>query len=105
MKKIALYVLTLMVLLSLTTTAIAKEAYSQQVEIDASVVVASAPASGFDTGLGMTFGVGAMVDKNLQVRGEISYFSWDATEFGVQCRLYPCSCLRGGQILHTDPGQ
>jgi opacity protein-like surface antigen len=83
MKRIAIFALAAIVLLGLTTTAIAKEAPSPQMEIDASLVVASAPASGFDTGLGMTFGVGAMVDKNLQVRGEISYFSWSATEFGV----------------------
>jgi len=83
MKKIALFALAAIVLLSLTTAAFAKEASSQQMEIDASLVVASAPASGFDTGLGVTFGAGVMVDKNLQARAEFSYFSWSATEFGV----------------------
>ena len=85
MKRIALFALTAIFLLGLTTTAFAKEASSQQVEIDASLVLATAPASGFDTGVGVTFGAGVMlpqIDKNLQARAEFSYFSWSATEFG-----------------------
>lgn len=79
--------------LVITVTAFAKEKESsstssspQGTEIDVSLVVASAPASGFDTGAGITFGLGTMLpqfDKNLQGRIEISYFSWSASEFGV----------------------
>ncbi len=88
MKKIALLILVVLVLLGMTATAFAKtvESYQQGVEVDASLVVASAPASGFDTGVGVTFGAGTMlpqIDRNLQGRVELSYFSWSATEFGV----------------------
>ncbi len=90
MKRIALLMLVVLVL-GMTATAFAKtkessSPYQQGVEVDASLVVASAPASGFDTGVGVTFGAGTMlpqIDRNLQGRVELSYFSWSATEFGV----------------------
>jgi len=91
MKKIVFVALVALAFLDLTATAFAKEAKSsgsssQGVEMDASLVVASAPASGFDTGLGVNFGLGVrlpQIDKNLQARVDLSYISWSATEFDV----------------------
>ncbi len=88
MKKIILITLAVFVVFGMTTTAFAKSSGSSSpgVEIDGSLVLATAPASGFDSGVGVTFGAGMMlpqINKDLQGRVEISYFSWSATEFGV----------------------
>ena len=83
--------LVVFVLLGMTVTAFAKDASSsgsssKGTEFDFSVVLASSPASGFNDGIGVTFGLGTMLpqfDKNLQGRIELSYFSWSASELGV----------------------
>src|SRR5574342_972153 len=89
MKRFVLITLAALIACCITATAFAKSAgspSSQDVEVDGSLAVASAPASGFDTGLGVTFGFGAMlpqISRNLQGRVEFSYYEWDATQFGL----------------------
>lgn len=85
MKRIIVIALTALMTLGLTVPAFAKEGRSD-VEVDGSVVLATAPASGFDTGFGVTVGVGAMlpqIDKNLQGRFDLSYFTWSDSQFGI----------------------
>ncbi len=91
MKRLVIMLFVVTVLLGTTVTAFGKEtassgSSSKGTEFDFSVVLASSPASGFNDGVGMTFGLGMMLpqfDKNLQGRIELSYFSWSASEFGV----------------------
>ncbi len=90
MKRFVLIALAASVVFGMTATAFAKSARSsgssEGAEIDGSLVLATAPASGFDAGIGVTFGFGAMlpqINRDLQGRAEISYFSWSATQFGV----------------------
>jgi hypothetical protein len=94
MKRIVLTVLIVLVLLGMTATAFAKtkktssssdSSAPEGLEVDASLVLATAPASGFDTGIGVNIGAGMMlpqIDKNLQGRVEISYLTWSASELG-----------------------
>ncbi len=90
MKKFILITLAALVLCGMTGTAFARSTGSSSsqpdMEVDGSLVLASSPASGFDTGYGVTFGFGTMLpqlNKDLQGRVEISYFTWSASEFGV----------------------
>ncbi len=89
MKRFALITLAALIVCSIIATAFARPAgaaSSQGVEVDGSLAVASAPASGFDAGFGVTFGFGMMlpqVNKDLQGRVEFSYYEWSATEFGI----------------------
>jgi opacity protein-like surface antigen len=93
MKRLTSVVLAVFLVLCITTAASAESSKKSSssvkvgdLEVDASLVLASAPASDFNTTLGLTIGVGKMlpqIDKNLQGRVEISYFSWSASEFGV----------------------
>jgi hypothetical protein len=87
MKRMAIITFAAFITLGMTAPAFAKVGSSTSggAEIDGSVVLATAPASGFDTGFGVTVGGGAMlpqIDRNLQGRIDISYFKWTASEFG-----------------------
>jgi len=111
MKRFALISLAALIVCGMTATAFAKSAgssSSQDVEVDGSLAVASAPASGFDTGFGVTFGFGMMlpqINKNLQGRIELSYYEWSATEFGddVTYKRVPID-IGGRFFLPTQSG-
>jgi Outer membrane protein beta-barrel domain len=111
MKKFALIALAALIVCSITATAFAKSAgssSSQNVEVDGSLVLASAPASGFDTGFGVTFGFGMMlpqINKDLQGRIELSYVEWSATELGVDVTYKRVPVDIGGRFyLPTQSG-
>jgi hypothetical protein len=112
MKKFALITLaTLIACSSITTTVYAKATgspYSQDTEVDGSIAVASAPASGFDTGWGVTFGFGMMlpqINRDLQGRVELSYYEWSATEFGSDVTYKRVPVDIGGRFfLPTQSG-
>jgi hypothetical protein len=111
MKRFALITLAALIVTSMTATVFAKSARSsssQDVEVDGSLAVATAPASGFDTGLGVTFGFGAMlpqINKNLQGRVEFSYYEWSATQFGLDVTYKRVPVDLGGRFfLPTQSG-
>lgn len=111
MKRFALITLAVLIVCSITATAFAKSAgssSSQNVEVDGSLALASAPASGFDTGFGVTFGFGTMlpqINKDLQGRVELSYYEWSATEFGVDVTYKRVPVDIGGRFfLPTQSG-
>ncbi len=108
MKRFALITLAALIVCSITATAFAKSAgssSSQDVEVDGSLAMASAPASGFDTGFGVTFGFGTMLKKDLQGRVELSYYEWSATEFGVDVTYKRVPVDIGGRFfLPTQSG-
>jgi opacity protein-like surface antigen len=88
MKRIEIITLAAFITLSMTAPAFAKAgtSSSQDTEVDGSFVLATAPAAGFDTGFGVTFGAGTIlnqIDRNLQGRVDISYLTWSASQFGV----------------------
>jgi opacity protein-like surface antigen len=104
MKRIAIITLAALITLSMTAPAFAKAgtSTSQDTEIDGSVVLATAPASGFDTGLGITVGAGTTlphIDKNLQGRVDISYFTWSASQFGVDVSYTRIPLLFSGRYF------
>jgi len=89
MKKIAAMVLATFVLLSAATAAFAKAKSSTDTrsmetgnfEVDGSFGFATGP-NDFDSGYGLNFGAGYMlteIDKNLQVRLDLSYFEFSYT--------------------------
>jgi hypothetical protein len=112
MKRFILITLAAFVLCGMTTTAFAKSTRSsssqQDTEVDGSLAIASAPASGFDTGFGVTFGVGMMlpqINRDLQGRIELSYFEWSASEFGVDVTYTRVPIAAGGRFfLPTQSG-
>ena len=111
MKRFVLIALTALIVSSITATAFAKSARSsssQDVEVDGSLAVASAPASGFDTGVGVIFGFGMMlpqISKDLQGRVEFSYYEWSATRFGLDVTYKRLPVDLGGRfILPTQSG-
>ena len=111
MKRFALITLATLIVCSITATAFAKSAgssSSQNVEVDGSLAVASAPASGFDTGFGVTFGFGMMlpqINKDFQGRVELSYYEWSATEFDVDVTYKRVPVDIGGRFfLPTQSG-
>ncbi len=111
MKRFTLITLAALIVCSVAATAFAKSAgssSSQDVEVDGSLAVASAPASGFDTGWGVTFGFGTMlpqIHKDLQGRIELSYFEWSASEFGVDVTYKRVPVDIGGRFfLPTQSG-
>src|SRR5512135_1365845 len=111
MKRFALITLAALIAWSITATAFAKStgsSSSQNVEVDGSLAVASAPASGFDTGIGVTFGFGMMlpqINKDFQGRVELSYYEWSATEFGVDVTYQRVPIDIGGRFfLPTQSG-
>jgi outer membrane protein with beta-barrel domain len=104
MKRISIITLAAFITLSMTAPAFAKagSSTSQDTELDASVVLASAPASGFDTGLGITVGAGTMlpqIDRNLQGRVDISYFTWSASQFGIDVSYTRVPLLFSGRYF------
>ena len=111
MKRFALITLAALIICSITATAFAKSAgssSSQNVEVDGSLAIASAPASGFDTGFGVTFGFGMMlpqINKDLQGRVELSYYEWSATQFDVDVTYKRVPVDIGGRFyLPTQSG-
>ncbi len=111
MKRFAPIMLAAIMVCSITATAFAKSAGSsspQGMEVDGSIAVASAPASGFDTGWGVTFGFGTMlpqINKDFQGRIELSYFEWSANEFGVDVTYKRVPVDIGGRFfLPTQSG-
>jgi hypothetical protein len=104
MKRIAIITLAAFITLSLTAPAFAKAGTttSQNMEVDGSVVLATAPAAGFGLGLGVTVGAGAMlpqINKNLQGRFDISYFTWSASEFGADVSYTRIPLLFSGRFI------
>jgi opacity protein-like surface antigen len=96
MKKFIILMLAAMLVLAAGTTVFAKSAKGAApagIEGDASLVFASAPASGFGTSVGLTIGAGMMLPsvENLQVRIDQSFFSWSQSEFGFDLKYtrYP----------------
>lgn len=87
MKKVVIVFIAALSLLVMTATAFARTSGSSQgAEVDASLVLATAPASGLDTGFGINIGAGMMlpqINRDLQGRVEFSYFSWSGSTFGV----------------------
>ena len=78
--------------------------------VDASLILASSPASGFDAGVGL--GVGATIDManqmrsrdvRLAIRGDVSYFSFDGDFFGIDLS-YRRLMMFGGPRLYFGPG-
>lgn len=83
MKKIMIITAAVLLAFSTGTQAFAKSEQVGNAEVDASLVWASAPASGFDSTIGLTIGGGAMVDKDIQARVDISFLTWSESFFGV----------------------
>ncbi|HEU0265069.1 MAG TPA: outer membrane beta-barrel protein [Geobacterales bacterium] len=71
--------LTLVLALSVVAPALAKQGDKT---LDASIDLATAPVSGFDSTLGFTVGFGYELEQELQLRGDISYYSYDQDFFG-----------------------
>ncbi len=85
MKKILIATLAVCIL-AFGATAFAASQQMGDKEVDASVVLGTAPVSGFNTGFGINVGGGMMLPQvapNLQGRVELSYMTWSASEFGV----------------------
>jgi outer membrane autotransporter protein len=86
MKRIVIITVAALLALSTGTQAFAKSEQVGNAEVDASLVWASAPASGFDSTIGLAIGGGVMlpqIDKNLQGRVDITFLSFDGSEFGT----------------------
>jgi Outer membrane protein beta-barrel domain len=86
MKKIMIITAAVLLALSTGTQAFAKSEQMGKAEVDASLVWASAPASGFDSTIGIAIGGGVMlpqIDKNLQGRVDITFLSFDGSFFGT----------------------
>ena len=87
MNKLAAMALAMFLLVGGGTAAFAKSAAVSEkgmFEVDGSFAVANGPDS-FDAGPGVNFGAGYMlstIDKNLQARVDLSYYSFDST-FGA----------------------
>jgi opacity protein-like surface antigen len=71
--------LTLVLALSVVAPALAKQGDKT---LDASIDLATAPVSGFDSTLGFSVGFGYELEQELQLRGDISYYSYDEDFFG-----------------------
>lgn len=104
MKRFIIITLAAFLTLGMTALAFARtdRSTSDDKEIDGSVVLATAPASGFDTGFGITVGGGAMlpqIDRNLQGRIDVSYFVWSASEFGVDVTYTRVPILFSGRYF------
>ena len=86
MKRIVIIFAAVLLALSTGTQAFAKSEQMGNAEVDASLVWASAPASGFDSTIGLAIGAGIMlpqIDKNLQGRVDITFLSFDGSFFGT----------------------
>jgi outer membrane autotransporter protein len=86
MKRIVIITVAVLLALSTGTQAFAKSEQVGNAEVDASLVWASAPTSGFDSTIGLTIGGGVMlpqVDKNLQGRVDITFLSFDGSDLGT----------------------
>jgi opacity protein-like surface antigen len=81
MKKIILVVLTAFLIITTGTAAFARQG---EVEVDGALSLGTGP-SDFDSAVGFNFGVGFMIQDNpqLQIRGDLSYYDFDASMFGV----------------------
>ena len=102
MKKFVITIAVAFFILASGTLALAKSQQESAAEMDASLVLATAPASGFDSTLGITVGAGMMlphIDKNLQGRIDISYFKWSASEFGVDVSYTRIPILASGRYF------
>jgi opacity protein-like surface antigen len=86
MKKIMIIIAVVLLALSTGTQAFAKSEQMGNAEVDASLVWASAPASAFDSTIGLAIGGGIIlpqIDKNLQARVDITFLSFDGSFFGT----------------------
>lgn len=75
---------------------------TNDIEVDASLVTASSPASGFDSATGIAFGAGMLlpqVNKDLQARVEFSYFSWSTSQRGVNINYNRFPIAFGGRFF------
>lgn len=83
MKK--LFIVMFVLMFTLVAGAAFAASAAPAIEGDASLVIGTAPESGWGTGIGFNVGGGMMlpqVDKNLQVRVDISYIKWSMSDFG-----------------------
>lgn len=113
MMKRALMVLSFFGVLALAVPAFAAQGGGQPgVTVDASLLFATAPEGAFDATVGI--GVGALVDLShrmnmssrnmkLGVRGDISYYSWDGSAFGIDLS-YTRLAFFGGPRFTFAPG-
>jgi opacity protein-like surface antigen len=83
MKRIVIIAVAVLLALSAGTQAFAKSEQMGNAEVDASLVWASAPASGFDSTIGLCIGGGTMVDKDIQARVDITFLTWSESFYGV----------------------
>ncbi len=91
MKKVIIATLAVLLVVCAGTMAFAKTARTSygtseagDFEIDGSFAFATGPGA-FDTGYGLNFGAGytlSSIDRNLQVRADLSYFDFSYTPFG-----------------------
>lgn len=89
MKCVKLVLVCVLLVLGMSATAFAAKGDK---EIDFTLGFATSPYDGFDTGWGFTFGGGyeffddftpQISGDTLQLRGDIAYHMWSASEFGV----------------------
>ena len=83
MKRIVIITAAVLLALSAGTQAFAKSEQMGNAEVDASLVWASAPASGFDSTIGLCIGGGTMVDKDIQARVDLTFLTWSESFFGA----------------------
>jgi opacity protein-like surface antigen len=83
MKRLMIVTIAALLALAAGTQAFAKSEQMGNAEVDASLVVASAPTSEFDNTLGLAIGGGVMVDNNIQARVDLTFLSFDGSFFGT----------------------
>jgi len=102
--------LTGLVVAVLLFSAVPAFAAQGQTSIDGSLLLATARASGFDAGLGV--GIGATVglpnvklggNASMAIRGDMSYFNWDGSFFGVDYS-YSSLMFFGGPRIYFGKG-
>lgn len=85
MKKLMIVSLAVLIL-AFGTAAFAASQQMGDKEVDASLAIGTAPATGWGTGMGFDIGAGMMmpqVDPNVQGRVNIGYMKWSQSFFGA----------------------